>query len=100
MRSRTSTVIENVSFFFDAMTGELLPTILKPDVEPELERRFLEKEPARECEEEHVSWSGLFLEPRTEGLGATTNVGWANRPCAQSALLTWKELDGLPAHPP
>lgn len=93
-------VIENVSFFFDAVTGERLPTILKPDAEPELERRFLAKQPALECEDEHVSWSGLLLEPRTEGLWVTTNVGWANRPCAQSALLTWQDLEGLLVRPP
>ncbi len=41
-------VIENVSFFFDAVTGELLPTILKPDAAPELDRRFRAKAPPSE----------------------------------------------------
>lgn len=91
-------IIEKVSFFFDAVSGARLPAVLKPDAETELERRFREKAGPPECD--GVVANDFLLEPREDGLFVTTNVGWAVRPCAQSVLLTWKELDGLLAHPP
>lgn len=93
-------VLENVSFFFDPVSGARWPTVLELGAEPELARRFREKAPPDECAADDFVANGLLLEPRVDGLLITTNVGWAFRPCAQRVMFTWKELDGLLAHPP
>lgn len=92
--------IETVSFFFDAETGAQLPTVLLPDAQPELERRYRQKAPPSQCEAEDVHVTGFLLQPRADGLLVTPNVGWASRPCVESVVLTWKELDGILSHPP